>query len=957
MEVGGVTKPKIQRKQRRSFVCLACKSKKIKCDKGRPRCKRCTETNKLCIYETDHVWEKNVSDNISPATADITSVSYNISPVTPTVRLPPYGTLPQPRETRSDSNMSITNLIQMTEPKNFNNRPETIPTPGATSNRSNETEMNSEPYSGKFSNTDNKDILLSNNLTTKPRRINKLPSISMDLWNPRDILVSYGSTTYYDLPYNTHSAVQSDPYLRALCAGLHGDTMTELRAKLTTISSNTPGIRNKYSYQNNTPDSDTSTLLENNYKSLELQSDPNERELHPLRFIEKAIVKWIENTNQLVTNQLPLDYFNTTYTIDDVMDLNLLSSLQTLIREIEVIMVDKVLTDLLLRKFYEEIYPFFPLFDIHTFETNLIYVLMPTSGKRYEINVYTSNIRKKLETLVLLLLILSITLRSTSFDEEQFGIDKDNALNTARQLLIFAQKLLSLLNGFKFTNENIICCLLYQFIAEFLNPENRDVDVTHDKVLTLKCIESLSLTVGLFNDPSLYPRFGQDPLKNDAFNMFRRKLWIALQSMKLQMMTVNGGSSELDIKYLQEFIGDTPDVISSWSSKFDASSDIDKKIFSLQEDKYHFHIILAKLMVCSTAIGQKQDLQEILDNITAVTDYMQQRFPISRLQNSNNFKNVILEPTWRGARVDIGSVEAIEIFNANILGLSSIMHVYNKLIPYFEKQSINSSEKYEIYYHKFFLESMNVHLQLTNLIVDYLKGNFAHTIMKNHQYCINKFVFFTLVRIWLAQMSYGIRFSYKKEILRQQEIAKSNAYLNEHHEEDEKLKMLLKINLSHIKQQVEATVDLAAKELQDPYFGCYQAILMIRYLLYVMDNAGLAKVINRFWERAFNSSDISEYVLLKINMKWGLSTKGSNFVSKYLMNPESLRNLNLPLLNQIQYMFNEATFYTHPTEETIKLDDSPPGFDNEEMLNQFLESNFDLFLGVINDKLGELPTL
>lgn len=805
-------------------------------------------------------------------------------------------------------------------------------------------------------------IQTPSDLKMRPERITSVPNVMMDLWNPRDMLVSYGSTTYYDLPYNTHSIAQSDPYLRALCACLHGDTITELRSRLTSISTNTPkGLsRNiNVTMSNTTPQSDTSILLDTNHHKLnDVGSvDGTERKLHPLKFIEKAIVKWIENSNEQVTNQLPLDYFNTTFTVDDIMDPKLLSSLQTLVREIELILMDKNVIDSLLRKFYEEIYPFYPLFDIRSFETDLIYILMNSNGKRYEFNVYQSNIRKKLETLVLFLLILAITLRSPNLDDKLYNIPKDNADDTARQLLIYAQKLLSLLNGFKFTNEYIICSLLYLFIAAVINPEDRDVDVTHDKILTLNCIENLALTIGLFNDPSYYPRYEKEPTKNEAFHVFRRKLWIGLQSLKLEYLTSNGSGNILNIQYLNTFLGSTPDLISNLSSKLETSSEVDRKIFSIQEDKYHFHILLSKLMSSSVSVGEQQNLQVILDNIKVTLDFMHQRFPLSKLNKKGDTKNIIVEPSWRGARVDLTSVEALEIFNANLIGLSSVMSIYNKLIFHFERESINSSEKYDKYYHKFFLEAINLYLQLTKLVTDYLRDKFDHVIMSSQKYSINKYVVYTLVRLWLVEMSYAARFSYKKEILKQQRLANANDFFNEQSEEDIQLNTILVFNLSHIKQQMETIVNLAADKLQEPYIGCYQATLMVRYLLYVMNNAGLADVINNFWERAFNTTEIPEYVLQKLNMKWGLSTKGTDFVSKYLMNPESLQNLNLPLLKQIQYMFDETDFYSHPSSENLELDNSPPGFDNEEMLNQFLESNFDLFLGVINDNLGELPSL
>ena len=793
-----------------------------------------------------------------------------------------------------------------------------------------------------------------NSLKMKPLQNQKIKNVKMRLWHPNDMLVSFGSTTFVDLPYGSHSFVESDLYLRALCAALHGDTITELRSRLTNISAaSTPASMENPSHNPTVP---TEAAITTRPKTLPNNLD---REIHPLKFIEKAIVKWIENTTELVTNHMPLEYFNTTHTIDDSMHPSLLRSLHTLAREIEVILLDKDVIDILLKKFYSEVYPFYPLIDIPTFEKKLKNVLLNSNGRRYELNLYgsTTGIRLKLESLALFLIIISITLRSPTYSEEECHILKSNALETARQLLIFAQKLLSLLNGFKFTNENVLCSLLYLFLAEYLNPENRDVDITNDKIMTLKCLNTLATQIGLYNDPSSYPRYDNDPFTGEAFQQFRRKLWIGIQSINFQIFTSNGSSTTQNSDYLKIFLDTATNVTSLLSSKNFEVSEIEKKIFSIQEDKYEFHIIVARLMNSCTSLTTDQDLFEILENIKSTLAFMHQRFPISKLTDFEITSDIQTEPQWRNAEINLTGVEATEILNMNILGLSTIMNVYNVLSFHFEKTTGTNTSNNEPYFHKFILEGINAYLKLTTLIVDYLKGNYSLHIKRDNEYCLNKYAVLTLVKLWLSQMAYSLRFSYKKEIRKQQKVINSTTFLTNYPEDDDKLDTLLNLGISHIQRQMQVLVDLAAERLQDTYFGCYQATLMAKYLLYVMDNAALPNFINRFWDRAFNTKEIPEGVLYKLNMKWGLSTKNHNFVMKNLMNPESLKNINLKLLKQIEYMFEDTTFYKHPSPATFDSNNSTPSFDSEELLNQFLEINFDQFLGVINDNLGELPTL
>ena len=114
----------------------------------------------------------------------------------------------------------------------------------------------------------------------------------LHLWNSKDMFISHGYHTYIDLPYGTHSIAQYDPYLRIFCPSVHGTTLADLQTRLEFILS------------------ESKQPQDNTFKTLE--------SISPLMFIEDAVVKWVTKTNDYVNNQVPLEYFNTIYTIEAV---------------------------------------------------------------------------------------------------------------------------------------------------------------------------------------------------------------------------------------------------------------------------------------------------------------------------------------------------------------------------------------------------------------------------------------------------------------------------------------------------------------------------------------------------------------------------------------------------------------------------------------------------------------
>lgn len=890
------------RNKRVISVCTTCKAKKLKCDKSRPSCSRCLKANKQCNYPL-------TINNISSVTPPDESTSPNFS--RHVAKLSHFTTSDRSRKEKDP--VDVNNIHRERYPSSssstitFNS---TIPNNNSFKTNIHETPLTNEEYS--------------------PGCIDTNAKITLNLWNPNNLIVTYGSTTYYDSPLASHGLIQYDPYTRLFCGALHGSTLYELQARLTFISSESndqPGNEDK------------------------------KEKLGPLHFLEKAIIKWVEKSNEYVKNQLPLDYFNTTYTIEDTMHPNLLASIQMIIREIEIIMINKNHIDYYLRHFYENIYPYYPLIEIPLFEKKLKDILVENQGNHYEFNVFKQNIRVKLETLAMLLLILSISLRSKLISptvpkeekDDKIRLDTKNASDIATQLIVFAQKVLSLLNGFKFTNENILCCTLYLFLAEYLNPENRSIAANHDEVLTLNCMSNLANHLGLYNDPVRFERYKNNSDFSYGSVLFKRKLWISLQSIKLQVCTLEGFFTDMDAKYLELFKAPSDGVSAVLNDRFKESSLFDYKLFTIHEDVYSFHSKLGKLMVSISSTEASQDLTAIVDAINELSLLMENKFSFDDLTNITVTSNTIKEDTWRHATMNLDAIKNLYIIHINIIGTVSILGTYSILSTYFEQKIVaeEDNQRWMELYDTFMVKSFETFLKLAEIILNYLDGSYAKYILNAHEFCLNKAIIFTLIRIWRALFSFVLRLSYKKD-----KMKKSNAEMETNH--------FNSINncLFRLKDILSNTADLASAKLGENYIGAYQSLQMVQYLIYTMDEEYLTIMVNNYWNKTFNSSSIPERIIEKVNSKWGVGPKNQDLVKNYLANDNVLRNLTPDLIEQLNNLMERSSLNFND----ILNDSTPtsvdfPAQNNQDILNQFLEANFDLFSSVINDNMGELPQI
>ncbi|CAI4242351.1 BAQ_1a_G0001010.mRNA.1.CDS.1 [Saccharomyces cerevisiae] len=101
---------------------------------------------------------------------------------------------------------------------------------------------------------------------------------------------------------------------------------------------------------------------------------------------------------------------------------------------------------MLLKSFYQNIYPFHPFIDINGFENDLAMLFLEDNNYNWKISIDIKNVRSKKRTFSLLDIIMAITLKHSILDIGILSMVKASTSETAKRLSLLCYKLLCLVN-------------------------------------------------------------------------------------------------------------------------------------------------------------------------------------------------------------------------------------------------------------------------------------------------------------------------------------------------------------------------------------------------------------------------------------------------------------------------------------------------------------------------------
>lgn len=944
------------KKARIQCVCNNCKARKQKCDKQRPKCSRCIKSGKICVYpdagSSDESGDRDVVDPrpvniihqepVVKSKSNGTRSGYITKPAHGNVKSPDPINAFRLQEGITDGNVtpisfasantsdrkSLDNLSIQHQSKSMNtsNTPSSsgLNTNSVMSHHVSPYDMSSTPTSQY--NTSHRPIKIEDNSWRY------LDDERIELFNPKNMIVVYGSISYLDSPFAVHSLVQRDSFARSLSGAIHGNTMMELHSKLMKCPQSQSYLEALKKLQPPTPVS---------------QSEDDESSLP---FVQTAMIRWIEDTEKRLETTLSLGLTHKSMNLDESMSPQIFAGLQLMVLDIESNLLKVSEVNHILKKFYEDIYPFFPFMEIPTFESNLTKIMTEQPNGKYKFNVLEkSKIQSNFEILTLFLLVITISLRRLeAANDLDFLVSKDPGL-ALRTLYKHSQKLLNVLDSFKNTNENSYCCEMYSYVLTYLEPNTEVVGFLHEKTLRLKFLYEIAITLGLHHDPSKFTRYFNEIEPDPAILNLRRKLWIGINSLKLSISIPNGVANVVELEQMNAFLGPENSMVKILENTMMPLTLFDSSISQIMEDKYKLQMILNKLVTSCTPISNISQLSEILENLERSKTFLFHIFSITEMKNNINKEDPYA--TSRGALLNISEVKNTEILLANINGQCTIMSVNFVLAVYFEEKCAQDWKKYQRYYHKFLFDAVESCSELTVMIMNYLGGKFANNIPISHKYIIDRLISNSLIKIWVLQSSYLTRFSFRLDQLEKQVNA---GYVGKWNDSNKKSMSYVQKIIDNISSQMRQLIDLMDNNISREYSTNSYCSPMFRYILHLVDSKKLVSVVNNFWSRTFQTADVPSLILKNVNMKWGLDMRNPQLIRRYLNDPEVLSGMDVDILKKLCDMLPLVPVEMDCEQKKEEFTDC---LDQPEILDNFLESNFDMFLGIINNSLGDLPKL
>lgn len=327
-------------------------------------------------------------------------------------------------------------------------------------------------------------------------------------------------------------------------------------------------------------------------------------------------------------------------------------------------------------------------------------------------------------------------------------------------------------------------------------------------------------------------------------------------------------------------------------------------------------------------MNETQDLANIMDHISILLNFMNDKFSLDKIQTIIPGENLIREDKWRNASLNIVAVRNFNTINMNILGLSSILGVHSTVLMYFENLAKSDREKWIKVYHQFILSTFGYFVKLLKIIINYLDGAYSNYLLDEQRFCLNRTVIYTLVKLWRIQTSFILRLSYKIKYL------KTSGEINELNPFKECLDKL---------SQLYSLTIMFSKDLEKKYIGVFQAVQVVRYLAYMVEHSSMTTFVNQFWKNMFNSSNIPESVTEKINSKWGVGPKSEDFIDSYLDNPYMLSLINEDITMGMIKCLEDSDIDLERQEGWQNLDKFDLSLYNQDFFNQFVQANFEFF--------------
>ncbi|KAH3898992.1 uncharacterized protein SCDLUD_004413 [Saccharomycodes ludwigii] len=713
---------------------------------------------------------------------------------------------------------------------------------------------------------------------------------------PEPTMMILENTKYLDNPLSVVAICQKDAYLRTISGSIF------------CISHFQYEIRN---------DAQFLSVMQNI-----LLKDSNNQVIEKpfLAFIEKIIERNAKFHNKSKPELwTPYTLFWNDYKLLDTIEDKPPLFLQNILHDIEHILPDSKITKLLLYHFYQNIYPIHPYLDIPSFDYNFNVLFKDSvDPTRHQIVLGTKNIRKKIVTVALLLLILKIASTSIVVGdaiehiELKDYIERFKDLSFSRKTVIYAQKLYSLLNVMESSDEDGLAFLLYLNVYETYYPEDENLCLLQKQQLVYSAIHDVTKFLGLHRDPSVYPQLDDLVYSGPNYRNYRRKLWLGSISWRLSRLLTDGYSSATDVEELDVFLNEESQFLRNIEEDSVKELAYETPLYIIFIKKFHLYSMLLKLnRVCNKPgegilLSEICKLMERCENVLAndfplcaMSKVSDQLYPLSFEFNDNGFNS-------NSNQFNLAEIQATEIFNNNLLGRLCLLNISFLLMVYFEELTIKKPHEYGKLHEKFILETFRLEIELLSLITKYLEDQYSGFIPEKQAYLIKKNCFNVLLKCWMILVSFILRFSYAEQAYTR--IFNSQNFLynkQKNAPKQEQTILLTQQLLQKLSLLLKYTVHLSSEKLAKKYFCSYEATCVFSYISHLLD---IGK-IKESMERCLNLKDfLPVHIKRNANLKWRFDLNDASKIKDRLVDMNCLGTIDANLVGKLIAIFENVGF-------------------------------------------------
>ncbi|SCW01434.1 LAFE_0D12486g1_1 [Lachancea fermentati] len=786
------------KRNRISFVCQACRKSKTKCDREKPSCTRCLKHGIKCVYDVERQTPpKNPSKDAMIA------------------RLR--------REVEYWQARAIKNQQNATDDKTSVSRESSDKSSGDDSYHDN------EPYQ--------KPVPRPEDIMVNFYRF--FPNIIMTDCSSRDIK-----------PSSDIAQVMQDKFLSVFFASVFA--ASKGNALINSISTEK---RYSYSKQSNFHQD----LL--NLRDRMLKNCSNDVQRARVNHFIDRIMQGSDSPKEVRTGfflNLVTTLMHKTFVENTAHEEGVYSSmLADLISQAESTLPSLTVIEQYKRYFYKCVYPFIPYLDMCTFEKTLgeIIVVNSANPQKVKLVLGKKDLRMKIETLAILLVILSISynamkselsacnfITSSANDMIQNStLIKEFPINESFVLL--SQRAIASLNFFVWTTENSLCCLMYMWAFFAFSPDEGDFYYGQPTEFIMGCITTLATNIGLHRDPTHYKQFKEGTIIDQRRVNYRRKLWLCIATMNSVESILKGRYTQAMNDYMNSFLSENSRNSNSYMNLV-ISDSVDKEPLNLRIhswifQRYETFALLLEFDKVWLNLNSETSLDYIEELMMKVRDRVDKNFSIEDM-NKTEGDEVITIPHLRGLAetLNIGGIQKVSKFQTYLIARLILLRVLFSLFLYFEIKCNDSEYNYFPYYIKYLMEMIQEFLRVTKIYEKFYNGELSNSSQSFTTFATDKSMQMCIGTILYTVVALILRFTHAIHLLQQVQKNEQFFYGGRHDnlkttESSKKLEVLNSLRRD-FESLLEKICQLSSRHLRITFFSVFKMLLCFDYILQII---------------------------------------------------------------------------------------------------------------------------